>query len=146
MSMKRLFELISREQKLLVFAVVSSLIVVIAIAVRGPLVVYHFGTELFTTPLGVMSSVPQLLLTYGLIMIALATIVVRLIKMDHGARKQSKDEREVLHEHIVTEKSYRFVLYGLFLYMIVADTYVLALLILCMMVVRIKKRQFLSNV
>lgn len=144
--MKRLFELMSREQKLLVFAVVSSLLVVVAIITRGPLFVYHLDSKLFTTPFGVMSSVSQLLLTYGVILVVLAVIVVLLIKMDHGARAQKKDEREVQHEYIVTEKSYRFVLYGLFLYMIVADTYMLAFLLLCMMFVRIKKRQFLSNV
>jgi uncharacterized membrane protein len=143
--MKRVFELLNREQKLPMFAALFSLLTLVVIAVRGPLVAYHVNTKLFTTPFGVISSMQQLLLMYGVVMVVLVAVVVLLIKMDHRARGRVKDERQVEHEYVVTEKSYRFVLYGLFLYMIVVDTYALAFLLLCMMFIRIKKRQHVSN-
>lgn len=129
--MKRILEVIKREQKLPLFAIVLSMFVLGVILLTGPLVVYHTSTQLFSTPFGELANVQQLFMLYAGLISVVVVVAIAFFRSDRLIRHRLQDEREVAHEYLIADKSYKVLVLGLVIFTLyTASIYITGLLLL----------------
>lgn len=137
--MKEIVEALKKEPRLPIVATVLLAIAAITQTFLDSLIVYHTSTETFTFPLGI-GTVAFVGLLYLIVIILSIRLLLQSLRSKRAPELDKKDERELLHEYMISDKSYRILVYGVVLYLVWVYSIALPILLLLVMLMRLRMR------
>ncbi len=137
--MKEIIEALKKEPRLPIVAAVLISIAAITKPFLDSLVVYHTSTETFSFPLGV-GAVVFVGVLYLIVIILSLRLLFQSLRSKRAPELGQKDERELLHEYMISDKAYRILVYGVVLYLVWVYSIFLPILLLLVMLMRLRMR------
>jgi protein-S-isoprenylcysteine O-methyltransferase Ste14 len=142
--MKDLFQGLKKEQRLPIAVAIVAMLTTILNIVLLPQVVYVTSDDSLHFTYGIWPTVVFMLFYLTVFVVSLIAII-KAFRFDVRKKSEKKDERELLHEYIVAEKGYTVLMYGIALYLIWVDSFVLPALLALVIILRLRTRKLLNQ-
>ncbi len=138
--MKKIIELYKKEERLPYVIVLVVALGAVAMSLLDPIIAKMESTSKEITSFTDLAPDIGIGLASALLLVFCIIAIMRAVKHDRVYRTIKKDEREVLHDYLVTNAGYRVAIFGLCGYIFfVGDVFLLVILI-AVLVIRLQKR------